>query len=172
MKERKFGKLEAAVRNEAAIEVTLMNDFSQLGKLKHNQVCKELVKLYEKHNYPMTQLVYIGVGKNAHQTQVFTNGFKDIDTERIELVIKLSEIFANKFGKKWRNNAFLCHTIDRYLSITKHRKELKFRQLVNACDVNFDTISYKTAKQFAKDFFGNEAVYNNNGYIVEIKDCM
>lgn len=172
MKERKFGKLENAVRVEASKDVTLMNDLSQLCRMKHNQVCKELVKLYDKHNYPMTQLVYIGVGKNAHQIQVFEKGFNDIDSEKIELVIKLSDVFANKFGKKWRNNAFLCHTIDRYLSITKHRKELKFRQIVNACKVNFDTISYKTAKQFARDLFGNDAVYNNNGYIVEVKDCM
>lgn len=166
------GNLLKLIREESLQSVGVMNDLSQLEKYHHNEICKKLISLAEKHSYPITQVVYVAVGKNAHRPNVFENGYKKIDIERFEQVIKLCDVFAKKFGTKWRNNGFLCHTIDRYLTITKHRKELKFRQLVNDCNIDFNTIKYKTAKQFAKDFFGSQAVYNDNGYIIEVNDCM
>ena len=167
MKEKKLGKLESLIREEA--KKTTIND---LRSLRHNEICKSLVKLAGDYNYPMTQLVYVAIGKNAHKLNIFENGYEKIDIEKAELLFKLSDIFAKKFGSNWRTNSFLCHSIDRYLEITKHRKELKFRQLVNACNIDFNTIKYRTAKQLAKDFFRNEAEYSNGGYIVSIKDCM
>ena len=167
MKEKKLGKLESLIREEA--KKTTIND---LRSLRHNEICKSLVKLADEYNYPMTQLVYVAIGKNAHRPCAVENGYEKIDIEKTELMLKLCNVFAKKFGSNWRTNGFLCHSIDRYLEVTKHRKELKFRQMVNACNTDFNTIRYKTAKQFAKDFFGREAEYNNSGYIVSIKDCM
>lgn len=164
-----FGKLETLIREEASKTNVLVNDFSMI---KHNEVCRKLVELCDKHNYPMTQLVYVAVGKNAHKTIVFENGYKKIDIEKAELMLKLSEVFAKKFGSQWRTNGFLCHLLDRYLEVTKHRKELKFRQLVNSCNVDFNTIKIDTAKKLAFNFFGNEAEYSNGGYIISVKDCM
>lgn len=169
MKEKRIGKLETLIREEANKTNVIVNDFA---KIRHNEICKELVRLADKHNYPMTQLVYVAIGKNAHRPIVFENGYEKIDVEKAELFLKLAEVFAKKFGSNWRTNCFLCHSIDRYLETTKHRKELKFRQMVNACNIDFNTIKYKTAKQLSKDFFGNEAEYSNGGYIVSIKDCM
>lgn len=166
---KKIGKLEELIRAEASKENVIVNDFTMI---MHNNVCKELVKLCDKHNYPMTQLVYVAIGKNAHKPIIFEKGYSKIDVEKAELMIKLSEVFAKKFGTKWRNSGFLCHMIDRYLEITKHRKELKFRQIVNDCNVDFNTIKIDTAKKLAMNFFGNEAEYTNGGYIVSVKDCM
>lgn len=167
MKEKKLGKLESLIREEAK-----KNTINDLRSLRHNEICKSLVKLADDYNYPMTQLVYVAIGKNAHKLNIFESGYEKIDIEKAEMLFKLSDIFAKKFGSNWRTNSFLCHSIDRYLEVTKHRKELKFRQLVNNCNIDFNTIKYKTAKQLAKDFFSNEAEYSNGGYIVSIKDCM
>ena len=169
MRKQGSGKLEALIRAEAAKQNPIVNDFAMI---RHNQICKTLVHLCDKHNYPMTQLVYVGIGKNAHRPIVFEKGYMEINEEKVELMIKLSEAFAKKFGSNWRTNAFVCHMIDRYLETAKHRKELKFRQLVNGCNIDFNTIKYKTAKQLAKDFFGREAEYSNGGYIVSINECM
>lgn len=169
MKEKKLGKLESLIREEAKKENVIVNDFTFM---RHNQICKELVRLADDYNYPMTQLVYVAIGKNAHRPMVFEKGYTKIDLEKTELMLKLSDVFAKKFGNNWRTNGFLCHTIDRYLEITKHRKELKFRQLVNGCNVDFNTIKIDQAKKLAKIFFGDEAEYSNGGYIISIKDCM
>lgn len=167
MKEKKLGKLESLIREEAKKE-----SINDLRSLRHNEICKELVRLADTYNYPMTQLVYVAIGKNAHRPIMFEKGYPKIDIEKTELLLKLCDIFAKKFGSNWRTNAFLCHSIDRYLETAKHRKELKFRQMVNACNIDFNTIKYRTAKQLSKDFFGSEAEYSNGGYIVSIKDCM
>lgn len=172
MRKQGSGKLESLIREEAKKNLNSFNNLEMLKFHQHNQICKKLVELSDNHNYPMTQLVYIAIGKNAHRPIVFEKGYVKIDEEKVELFMKLCEVFAKKFGSNWRTNAFLCHTIDRYLEITKHRKELKFRQLVNTCDIDFNTIKYKTAKQLAKDFFGREAEYSNGGYIVSINECM
>lgn len=172
MRKQGSGKLEALIREEAKKNIGALNGLEMLKFHRHNQICKKLVEFSDKYNYPMTQLVYVGVGKNAHRLIVFEKGYFDFNEEKVELFMKLCELFAKKFGSNWRTNAFLCHTIDRYLETTKHRKELKFRQMVNACNTDFNTIRYKTAKQLAKDFFGREAEYSNGGYIVSINDCM
>lgn len=169
MKEKKLGKLETLIREEARKENVVVNDFKMM---QHNTICKELVRLADANNYPMTQLVYVAIGKNAHRPMVFEEGYKKIDVEKTELMLKLADVFAKKFGNNWRTNGFLCHMIDRYLEITKHRKELKFRQLVNTCDIDFNRIKIDQAKKLANIFFGNEAEYSKSGYIVSIKDCM
>lgn len=172
MKEKKQGNLEKLIRAEALKEIGVMNDLSQLETYHHNQICKKLVNMCDKHNYPMTQLVYVAIGTNAHRPIVFEKGYTRIDEERAELVLKLCEVFAKKFGSNWRTNGHLLHMICRYVDITKHRKELKFRQLVNNCDIDFNTIKIDTAKKLASIFFGREADYSNANYIVSVNDCM
>lgn len=169
MKELKVGKLEKLIRAEAAKDNVVVNDFKFMN---HNGICKKLVNYADKHNFPMTLLVYIAIGTNAHRPIVFEKGYTKINEERTELVLKLCEIFAKKFGNNWRTNGHLVHTICRYVDITKHRKELKFRQLVNDCNIDFNTIKIDTAKKLALNFFGKEAEYSNANYIISVKDCM
>lgn len=173
MEEKKLGKLEMLIRAEAnkTLANNVMNDLSQLENWHHNQICKQLVELSDKNNFPMTLLVYVAVGTSAHKPLVFEKKYHRIERERAEMVIKLCDIFAKRFGNKWRTNEKLVHMVCRYLDITKHRKELKFRQLVNdCCDIN--TIKIDSAKKLARNFFGNQAEYSNGGYIVSVNDCM
>ena len=169
MRKQGSGKLEAMIREEANKQNPIVSDFMMI---RHHQICKKLVELCDEHNYPMTQLVYVGVGKNAHRPIVFQKGYTEINEEKLLLMLKLSEVFAKKFGSNWRTNAFVCHMIDRYLETVKHRKELKFRQLVNNCNIDFNTIRIKTAKQLANMLFDKEATYSKGGYIVTINECM
>lgn len=169
MKTKGSGKLEKLIRNEASKENVIVNDFAMI---RHNQICKELVRLCDEHNYPMTQLVYVAIGKNAHKPIIFEKGYSKIDIEKTELMLKLCGVFAKKFGNNWRTNVHLCHLLDRYLEITKHRKELKFKQMVNSCNIDFNTIKIDTAKKLAKNFFGSEAEYSNGGYIISVNECM
>ena len=169
MRKQGSGKLEAMIREEANKQNPIVSDFMMI---RHHQICKKLVELCDEHNYPMTQLVYVGVGKNAHRPIVFQKGYTEINEEKLLLMLKLSEVFAKKFGSNWRTNAFVCHMIDRYLETAKHRKELKFRQLVNNCNIDFNTIRIKTAKQLANMLFDKEATYSKGGYIVTINECM
>ena len=168
MKEVGCGKLEKLIREEA----NNVNPIKDLAFVNHRNVCKELVSFCDVNHYPMTLLVYIGVGTNAHRPIVFQKGYKFFDIERTNMVLKLCDIFAKKFGNKWRTNDLLAHMICRYIDSTKHRKELKFRQMVNACIVEkINGIKIDTAKKLAKILFDTEATYSKSGYIVNVKDC-
>lgn len=137
-------------------------------KILHHNICKQLVELADKHHFPITVLVYIAVGTNAHRMYVFERGYQTIKVQKAERIIALCDIFAKKFGENTRTNDKLVHAVSRYVDICGGGV-LKFKQLVNALDVDaLNMRKIKTAKDLAKILCGKEAEYSKGGYIVTI----
>ena len=137
-------------------------------RVRHNMICKKLVNLADSYNFPMTLMLYLAVGTNAHRKPVFEKGYNRINVEKAEQVIKLCEIFAKKFGAKARTNDKVVHMISRYYDIAEG-KPLMFKQFCNNIDKStFDLKSYNQAKELAKIIFGKNATYSKGGYIVEV----
>lgn len=130
----------------------------------HHNVCKELISYMETSGFPITVLVYIGVGTNAHRPIVFEKGYKRFDKERTDKVIKFCNIFAKKFGEQYRTNALVAHAICRYIDM--QGKERKFRELVKNAD--FEMKGIKTAKEVMQNLCKEEALYSKSGYLVKI----
>lgn len=159
--------LNELVRAEAMKNVSRYNFHPRKAEMiAHHNVCKGLVNLADKHDFPMGVLVYIAVGTNAHRPCVFEKGYRKIDVEKAEKVIALCEIFAKRFGANTRTNDRLVHAVSRYVDRCGGGV-LKFRQLCNAMDVNTFKMP-STAKKLAELLCGKEAVYSNGGYIVKV----
>lgn len=138
------------------------------AKVLHHKICKQLVELADKYHFPITLLVYIAVGTNAHRMYVFERGYHAINVQKAERIISLCDIFAKKFGSKTRTNDKLVHAVSRYVDICGGGV-LKFKQLVNALDEkSFNIHKIQTAKDLAKILCGNEAEYSKGGYIITI----
>ena len=99
----------------------------ELRKL-HIDICKALVKLsVDNANYPITYLVYFAIGKNAHRTEVFEDGYTKIDEKKAETIFKWLHLFAkyHKNDKLFRNPNVahaLCRFYDKYSTKTKDFK--------------------------------------------------
>ncbi len=161
--------LNDLVREEAKKNVGKYNFVKdkELRVLHHN-ICKRLVELSDKHNFPMGVLVYIAIGTNAHRPCVFEKGYAKLDEQKTERVIALCDIFAKKFGEGTRTNDRLVHAVSRYVDLCGGGT-LKFKQLVNALSAKeFNMRKIKTAKELAKLLCGDEAEYSKGGYIVTI----
>lgn len=131
----------------------------------HHNVCKELISYMETSGFPITVLVYIGVGTNAHRPMVFEKGYAKFDKERTDKVIKFCNIFAKKFGEQYRTNALVAHGICRYIDM--NGSERKFREFVKNAD--FQMKGIKTAKELMNKLCGDNVEYSKSGYIVEVK---
>jgi hypothetical protein len=159
--------LNDLIREEAKKNVSRYNFHPRKAEmLVHHNVCKQLVNLADKHNFPMGVLVYISVGTNAHRPCVFEKGYTKIDVEKAEKIISLCEIFAKRFGENTRTNDRVVHAISRYVDKCDGGV-LKFRQLCNALDNKTFTMP-KTAKELASLLCGKEAIYSDGGYIIKV----
>ena len=96
MRKQGSGKLEALIREEAKKNIGALNGLEMLKFHRHNQICKKLVEFSDKYNYPMTQLVYVGVGKNAHRLIVFEKGYFDFNEETMRI---MEEIYCRCIEK-------------------------------------------------------------------------
>ena len=161
--------LNDLIREEAKKNVGRYNFVSNKeAKIRHHKVCKQLVELCDKYNFPMTLMLYIGVGTNAHRKPVFEKGYDYINLDKVEQVIKLCEVFAKKFGAKARTNDKVVHMISRYYDVMGG-KPLMFKQFCNNVDKGeFDLKSFNQARELAKVIFGKNATYSKGGYIVEV----
>jgi hypothetical protein len=164
-------KLNDLIREEAKVNVGRYNfDKLKESKVRHNMICKKLVSLADTHNFPMTLILYIAVGTNAHRKPVFAKGYNTIDVEKAEQVIKLCEVFAKKFGEKARTNDKVVHMISRYYDYMG-KKPLMFKQFCNNVDkTTFNFKSFNQSKELAKAIFGKNAVYSKGGYFTEINE--
>lgn len=158
--------LNTLVREEAARNKGIYNFHKQKEIMrKHNEICKELVKMADEHNFPMGVLVYIAIGTNAHRPMVFHKGYSKIHTKKAESVIHMAEIVAKIIGEKYRTNDRIIHTLSRYYDLNKGKgiKALKERlYLIDPLKLQ----RIKTAKEFANLLFGDCATYSKGGYIV------
>jgi len=130
----------------------------------HHNVCKQLMEYHQSSGFPITVLVYIAVGTNAHRPMVFEKGYQRFDKERLDKAIKYCTIFSKKYGEQYRTNAIVAHGICRYLDM--NGSERKFRELVKQSD--FEMKGIKTAKEFMNKLCGDKAEYSKSGYIVKI----
>lgn len=130
----------------------------------HHNVCKQLMEYHQSSGFPITVLVYIAVGTNAHRPMVFEKGYQRFDKERLDKTIKYCTIFSKKYGEQYRTNALVAHGICRYLDM--NGSERKFRELVKQSD--FEMKGIKTAKEFMNKLCGDKAEYSKSGYIVKI----
>lgn len=162
-------KLNDLIREEAKVNVGRYNFAKDKeSKIRHNMICKKLVNLADTHNFPMTLLLYIAVGTNAHRKPVFAKGYATINLEKAQQVIKLAEIFAKKFGAKARTNDKVIHMISRYYDYMGN-KPLMFKQFCNNVDkTNFKFNSFNQARELAKAIFGKNATYSEGGYFTDI----
>lgn len=164
-------KLNDLIREEAKKNVGIYN-FSKCkeSKVRHHNVCKELVELADTHNFPMTLILYIAVGTNAHRKHVFEKGYYSLNRKKAEEVIKLCEVFAKKFGEKARTNDKVVHMISRYYDYMG-KKPLMFKQFCNNVDkTTFALKDFTQARELAKAIFGKNAVYSKGGYFTEINE--
>lgn len=152
-------------------KVTLLELISNEAKRRiksekniHHNVCKQLMEYHQSSGFPITVLVYIAVGTNAHRPMVFEKGYQRFDKERLDKAIKYCTIFSKKYGEQYRTNAIVAHGICRYLDM--NGSERKFRDLVKQSD--FEMKGIKTAKEFMNKLCGDKAEYSKSGYIVKI----
>jgi hypothetical protein len=161
--------LNDLIREEAKKNVGRYNFVADKEmKIKHHVICKKLVELADKHNFPMTLMLYIAVGTNAHRKPVFERGYNYINLDKVEQVVKLADVFAKKFGNKARTNDKVIHLISRYYDIMGG-KPLMFKQFCNNVNKSeFNIKSFNQSKELAKAIFGKYAVYSKGGYFTDI----
>lgn len=74
----------------------------------HNDICKELVRLAHEYNFPYTALVYFAVASDAHKKTAFERGYRSINVEKAETILRWLEKFA-KYNKNPK--FFTCEKI-------------------------------------------------------------
>lgn len=169
--------LDEMIREEAKRNIGRYNLIKKVSerefKINHHNICKKLVEYSDSHDkFPMTLLVYIAVGRNAHRKYVFEKGYTNFDVKTADRVLYLADIFAKKFGEKTRTNDRLIHAIFRYV----HKCDggvLKFKQMVNSLydiDPDFSMKSISTAKALSQLLYADDAVFSPKGYIIEVSN--
>ena len=144
MKEEKKG-LEAMIREEAAKKDSIYNLRQMKNRKSHHEVCKKLVELADKYNYPICYLVYFAIGKNAHRTYVFENGYKFINIEKATTILNWLGLFAKHHkNQKYFNNTDVSHCLTKYYEKisckTKDFKEALAKQEIMPKIENFKEI--------------------------------
>jgi hypothetical protein len=111
----------------------------------HIDICKKILAYSKKHdNYPISGLVYFGVGKNAHRIPVFAHGYENFDEKKVETIFSWLSIFAkhNKNPKLFRN-ANIMHVLVRYYD--KYSTKTKdFRELLKNYEPNPKVTDFKS----------------------------
>lgn len=117
------------------------------NRLLHIEICQKLAELSDKYGkYPITQLVYFAVSKNAHRIPTFLDGYKKIDVEKAETIFEWLKLFAdyNNNPKLFRNGN-LCHVLcrfyDKYSTDTKDFKAALAKYEPNPKVLNFTMVA-------------------------------
>lgn len=144
MKTEKNG-LEAMIREEAAKNDRLYNLRQNKPKKTHHEICKQLVELADKYQYPICYLVYFAVGKNAHRTHVFEEGYKIINIDKAKTILVWLELFAKHHkNPKLFKNCDVSHCLTKYYEKisckTKDFKEKLRKQEILSKVENFKQI--------------------------------
>lgn len=141
-------------------------------RVRHHNVCKELQSFADESGFPLTILVYVGIGGDAHKPCVFDKGYKKFDADRTKRVIKLANIFGDHFNLSptSRHNANLIHAICRYDDLFANSGKVGFfRSCVNSLpkpNGKFKIAQFRTAKDIGRFIFGENLKYNERGYFI------
>ena len=67
--------------------------------MKHQEICKELYRLsHENNNFPYSSLVPIAINYSAHKQSEFYKGYKNINIEKTEKILKWLKRLAKHCG--------------------------------------------------------------------------
>lgn len=133
-KEEKKTSLDARVRAiaESGKAKGMPNKFNlpnnKENRLLHIDICKKLAELSDENGkYPMSQLVYFAISKNAHRTYVFEDGYKTFNEKKAKTILSWLKLFAkhNNNPKLFRNGNLahaICRFYDKYSTKTKDFK--------------------------------------------------
>lgn len=126
MEEMKKG-LELMIREEANRKDSLYNLRQYAKRKTHHEICKQLVELADKYHYPICYLVYFAIGKNAHRTYVFQDGYKVINLEKANTILEWLELFAKHHkNQKYFKNTDVSHCLTKfYEKISCKTKDFK-----------------------------------------------
>lgn len=145
--------LEAKVRMEAKYNVSRYNlkqyESKRQQLITHHNVCKKLVEYADKYNYPICYLVYFAVGKNAHRTYVFEDGYKSFDEKKAKTILKWLQLFAkaNKNEKLFKNTD-LSHALCKYYE-KKSKTTVSFKEMLKNYPIGSEIENFKfLEKQF------------------------
>ena len=110
--------LEFRVRANAADKKYNLRQFKNDT---HHKVCKILVQLSDEWKdekgkpFPICYIVYFAIGKNAHRTEVFNEGYKAIDEMKARKIMSWASMYANHMGNaKLARNTDLLHALTRF----------------------------------------------------------
>lgn len=137
--------------------------------INHHKICKELVRLSREKNFPITTLVYVAIGTNAHKPSVFAKYYRKINTERALTVIELNKMFSDRFGEKWFGYANLVHLLSRFIDLGGTKE--KFSSIIkNLAPEDVNSRRYDSAKKLGSVIFKGTAQFAKCGFISELKD--
>ena len=127
-------KLKDRVLNIASNWQGSYNLKQNANKKLHYTICKRLNEISKEKKFPMSVLVYIAIGSNAHRKQVFEMGYKRFDEKKALTIIKWCELFAKHLkNPSLRTNDKVVHTLakvyDKY-----SKKSTDFKVLLNKLD--------------------------------------
>lgn len=124
---------------------------------RHNDICKELVRLAHEYNFPYTALVYFAVASDAHKKSAFEKGYHSIDVEKAETILKWLKKFAD-YNKNPR--FFTCEKIVHafskfYDTHSKKDKDFNYamRQFTKMPAPEHKASQFKTMAQFYELFY-------------------
>lgn len=165
--------LATLVAEECAVNVgrfNLIHDAEKRAKkMAHHNACKALQAFATESGFPITVLVYIGVGTNAHRPCVFEQGYAEFKESRTRKIVNMAKTFANHMGQpNLAHNANLIHALCRYEA--QGNKSKDFATIVKGLDkATFSMRNYKNAKEVANYLFGGVLEFNEHGYICPTK---
>lgn len=124
---------------------------------KHHDICVQLVNLAKKNNFPYTALVYFAVGTDAHKKPVFDKGYKNINLEKAETILKWLMLFAkhNKNPKFYTCEKIVHAFTKFYESHSKKDKDFKvgMKAFTPMPAPNHKASQFKTMQQFYDLFY-------------------
>ena len=133
----------------------------------HNHICNELVNYADSKYFPMGVLVYIAVGTSAHKQKVFDKGYLSFDEYKVNHVINMCDMFAHKFGDKFRTNDKVVHALSRFYSIGGREKRLE--SILSKSDIDLSAIKFDSAKKLINIIFKDFVEFSDKGYMVSFK---
>lgn len=108
-------KMEQRIRIAAATKLPSKYNLNQNKAAKesfnlHKEICSSLVEISEKYNVPCCYCIYFMVGKDAHKIVTFNKGYKKLNVEKGEAIIRMAQAYAKKCDFKANDAAYHAFT--------------------------------------------------------------
>lgn len=149
-------KILALITKEVNKNVTKVKDEK---KLRHHDICTNVLEMYNKTKFPIGVLLYIAVGTSAHKTDLFeTKGYSKFNSVRANRIIGYCKSVAKAFGNPslaWNDK--VVHTMSKFdnsFENGKYKLQLLKESLGKMkLGKNFKFADFKTAKELNNFIF-------------------